>query len=346
MNARTTHPLALIACLARVSTMSALPVLCSVSSALAQASPAPTSASTPSGTPAADAGSTTQALTPRLTLGRMQKIISLDVKEVKLESVIDYIQSATKAELEPHWLGSGASEQVGLDREKPITLKLVNRPALAVLEAVLEKARTDLSQNSWQMTSEGVLELGPKEVLNRRKRLELYSIADLLFVIPNHPDVPQIDLNNVLQSSSGGSGTSPFNNTNQNQTVSPGEVERRREEAARKIIDLIQSTVEFEQWTDNGGEGGSIRHYNGTLLVNAPDYMHRQINGYPYWPSYTPGVANGRRTVTLNVDTGTSTIDGFAQQPVTGVTGGNGGSGGGGNRGTGGGSRSAPTGKP
>ena len=40
-------------------------------------------------------------------------------------------------------------------------------------------------------------------------------------------------------------------------------------------------------WTDNGGEGASMHLFNGTLIVNAPDYIHRQINGYSYWPSGT-----------------------------------------------------------
>ena len=69
-------------------------------------------------------------------------------------------------------------------------------------------------------------------------------------------------------------------------------------------------------------EGGTIRYYNGSLLVNAPDYMHRQIAGYPYWPSYTSRVVKGRRYVSLNMDTSIGTVDGFARQPVTAVVGG------------------------
>jgi hypothetical protein len=83
---------------------------------------------------------------------------------------------------------------------------------------------------------------------------------------------------------------------------------------------LITQLVEQEEWVDNGGEGGTIRYYNGNLLVNAPDYMHRQINGYSYWPSYTARRVGGQRYVSLNMDSSIGTVDGFVDWPITAVT--------------------------
>ena len=67
-----------------------------------------------------------------------------------------------------------------------------------------------------------------------------------------------------------------------------------------------------------------FRTFRGTLIVNAPDYMHRGINGYQWWPSGATrsGVTNGRRWVSLTGDQGLSRINGFGQQPVVGVAGG------------------------
>src|SRR5690606_7280790 len=91
----------------------------------------------------------------------------------------------------------------------------------------------------------------------------------------------------------------------------------------RNLIDLITTFVEPEQWQDNGGDGGTIRYFQGTLIVNAPDYIHRQINGYTFWPDRSvQTLPSGRRYVSLNMDTGISTLNGFGREPVTAVVGG------------------------
>src|SRR5690606_24861250 len=156
-------------------------------------------------------------------------------------------------------------------------------------------------------------------------RVEIYDINDLLMELPTYDEIPRIDLQQALQSSQGGGGggggQSPFreegNDDRQAQL-------RERRERAQEVIDLITQLVEPEQWIDNGGTGGSIRYYNGTLIINAPDYMHRGINGYPYWPAAATSstMVNGRRYVTLTTDTGLSRVNGFGQQPVSAVVGG------------------------
>ena len=40
--------------------------------------------------------------------------------------------------------------------------------------------------------------------------------------------------------------------------------------------------VEPDAWIDNGGDAASIRFYQGVLIVRAPDYVQRQIGGYPF----------------------------------------------------------------
>ena len=300
----------------------ALGVVATSSMALAQANVQTTPAKD------ADAG-VAAAPTPRSTLSRMMRPITLNVKETRLEDVMKFIQNVTQAELEFVWAGDSASGS-GLDKEKLITINISNRPALNVLEAVLAKAKSDFSEHTWQMTPEGTMQVGPKDALNKSKRLVIYDIHDLLMIIPNYTEVPQIDLTSVLQQGQGGSGQSPFQGQGNTTTRTPDQVDAERRQRITDLVRIIQDTIEPEQWTDNGGEGGSIRPFNNTLIINAPDYIHRQINGYPYWPSATAKVVNGRRYVTLNADTSIGKVDGFAQQPVTGVTGGGGNTGGGG----------------
>lgn len=254
------------------------------------------------------------------TLIKMAKRMNLEVTEAKLEDVISFIKDTTQADLEPIYTGD-AGDAAGLDREKKVTLTVKNRDALSILETVLQKTKGEFGAgNSWQMTEYGTMQIGPKEALNRDRRVEMYDINDLLSIIPRYEDVPEIDLNSVLQQSQGGGGgQSPFteNNRGRDQDL------KTREERATDIINILVANVESEQWSDNGGEAATIRHYNGTLIVNAPDYVHRQIVGYSYWPSYTVRRdAGGKRYVSLNMDTGMARVDGYGRAPVTAVVGG------------------------
>lgn len=257
----------------------------------------------------------------RDTLTKLMRPVSLDVTDKRLEDVVAFVKDFTGADLDPMWLDD--RNQEGLDKEKLITVKVTNVTALSLLEKVLDQARSDTGENTWQMSETGAFQMGPKERLNKFRRLEIYDINDLVREIPDYTDVPQIDLQQALQASQqggGGGGQGPFSsdNNNQNQRF------RDREAKSQEIMDLIRNLVEPDQWTENGGSGGTIRLYQNSLLVNAPDYMHRGIDGYKYWPaaSTTTQMVNGRRYVSLTGDTGLSKVKGFGQQPVVGVAGG------------------------
>lgn len=269
---------------------------------------------------APDSGAVVVANGHRSTLGKMFRRITTEFNDNKLEDVMKFLEDYTGATIEVHWADTDGE---GLDRDQGITLKVRNLPALTVLERVLAKASSDAltGGNTWQMTEYGSIEVGPKSVLNRTKRTELYDIHDLLIELPRYDRVPQIDLQSLLQQSQqggGGGGQSPFTNDQDEQERDGPTLQEKGEE----IMRLITTIVEPEEWVDGGGEGGTIRYYNGNLLVHAPDYMHRQINGYSYWPSHTSRVVGGRRYVSLTTDNSIGTIDGFAQFPVTAVVGG------------------------
>ncbi|MDZ4831625.1 MAG: hypothetical protein SGJ09_15675, partial [Phycisphaerae bacterium] len=127
---------------------------------------------------------------------------------------------------------------------------------------------------------------------------------------------------------SGGGGGPPFGE--------PGDAPESipEEERAQKIIDIIVESVEPEAWSENGGEIATIRFYQGVLIIRAPDYIHREIGGYPFAPQATRSSAAATvesRYVTFNAPI--SIIENVKFRPVT-VTGAAGGGGfGGGNGG-------------
>ena len=86
------------------------------------------------------------------------------------------------------------------------------------------------------------------------------------------------------------------------------------EDEAQTIINLIIQFVEPDQWRDNGGDGGSITFYQGALLVRAPDYMHRQLVGYSFWPTTT--TARGARISENDASTFEEHVEGESKPAV------------------------------
>lgn len=218
----------------------------------------------------------------RMTTARLlARPITVELADARLEDVITFIRDYSGAAINAAWADEDASG-VGLNKDQRITVSVTNVSVLTLLERVLEKSRTDLSPATWQFENEGgAIEIGPRTTLNRGAYLKLYDIQDMLFEIPSFTDAPELDLDQVLNQSSqgggGGGGGSVFGDTESEDVPV-----RSQQALAEQVIGIITDNVETEQWQDNGGDGATIRFYNGALLVRAPDYIHRQIGGYPF----------------------------------------------------------------
>lgn len=211
------------------------------------------------------------------TLRQMSKPITLDVEDQPLEDIINFLIDYTEAQIEPVYLDGIAS--TGMDRDTLLTLRVTNVPAITVLERILKKAERIEGigeEYTWQFTDIGSIECGPKTVLNENQRIELYDIADLIMVVPDFDNAPQFN----IQSSGGSSGgTSPFSGGGTQIQIESGA------DRSQRIIDLIQTSVEPDQWANAGGDGASLTVYGTSLVISAPDYIHRQIVGYDFWPA-------------------------------------------------------------
>ena len=220
----------------------------------------------------------------RDNLRKLSKVITLDVEEQPVEDIIRFLVDVTGADLEPIYLDRNSASVSGIDPETPITIRVTNIPAITVLERILERANIIEEPGddyTWQFTDSGSIEFGPKSELNRHQRVELYDIADLLFVVPNFDDAPQFNLQSAIQSASsgGGGGSGPFTQGG------PKDDQPDPKERAEALINLLETTVEPDQWANAGGDGASITVYRTSLVITAADYVHRQIDGYSFWPS-------------------------------------------------------------
>lgn len=237
--------------------------------ALAQSSATPETSAT--------SGVSARASNPRAeTMRQLARPLTLDLTNARLEDVIQFVRDYSGARIDVYWADDDTG--AGLDKEKQINITTRDTPVLSVIERILTKASDDYEQAGWQFTEDGAIEIGPKSRLNQSKTLKAYDIQDLLFVIPDYSQVPELDVDSVLQGNQGGGGGGGSGSIiRDQQNQQPGQNQQSDQEAAQRIIDIIIENVEPEQWQDNGGDGASVRFYNGTLLIRAPDYIHRQL---------------------------------------------------------------------
>ncbi len=273
--------------------------------------------------------------------------ITVQFQDTHARDAINYLQTSLGINLVGRYNDDRAG--TGIDPEAPITLNVVNKPALSVLEMILDQAGGD-EETTWQLR-DGFVEVGTKERLSAPKAREIryYPIKDLMFQPGVFEAAPALDLNSALNQgqqqggggggqggggggggfggggggqgggSGGQSGGSIFGGSSGQPAAQPTE-----QELADKIIELITETVEPDAWDLKGGEWATIRYYQGTLIIRAPDYIQRQIGGYPFAvrPVNTAQAPTARRYVTFTGGISDVSLTGLRTATTTGAVGG------------------------
>jgi hypothetical protein len=207
---------------------------------------------------------------------KLLRPLSFQVEDTRLENVIQFITDITGADIEPLWVNDREVE--GLRKDDLVTFRVENMQALAVIERVLRQVTDEFDRGTWQFNELGTLEIGPRSRLNQSTTLKIYDINDLTISLINIRQPPNVDLSGLGEGGGGGGG-GLFDDDEDEDDLGL----RSPEETAREIQNLIQTFVETEQWEENGGSAGTIRYFRGSLVIRAPDYIHRQIDGYRWW---------------------------------------------------------------
>ncbi|MDX2114613.1 MAG: hypothetical protein SFZ24_03195 [Planctomycetota bacterium] len=191
-----------------------------------------------------------------------------------LEDVVTFLATVTNLNVDVDW---DSLAQIGIERDRPISLELREVPARVVLERVLEKAQPDAFSKAGWAVQDGVLVIAADEALRRNTFIVIYDIRDLLFQVPDFTDIPELDLDQVLQQAragGGGGGGSVFSEEDDSEPEGPTE-----EELRNRILDIIQTNVDFGNWVDQGGSTGVVQELNGNLIITNTARNHRQIQG-------------------------------------------------------------------
>ena len=259
--------------------------------------------------------------------------ITVNFERTQAKTAFEYVQQQLGVPLIVRYAGEGGAD--GIDPEMEISLAMEGAAALSVVERMLEMCGTD-SPCTWQIR-EGFIEAGTKDRLSvpAARELRMYPVRDLLFEPPNFDNAPDFNLSAALEQGNqggqgGGSGGGGSGGGGGGVIGDPGEDPDRPSETekADQLMEIIQDQCEPEAWQDAGGDAASIRYYQGVLIIRAPDFIHRQIDGYPFAPvrpRKTASSAGGsRRYVTFTA--GLSVVQNleFRSVPVNGAVGGSG----------------------
>ncbi|MHC5114345.1 MAG: hypothetical protein ACYTGP_07950 [Planctomycetota bacterium] len=228
--------------------------------------------------------------------------IYVDFEKVPARDVFDYLRTVLDVNLVVRY--SDDAVGFGIDPITPITLKVDRMRAVDVLDLVLEQCSAH-DPSTWQLRK-GFIEVGTKERLGAQSAqfARTYPIGDMLFEPPMHDTAPPVGLgpngydgihtgDYFWGGRSGGWG-SPYGfrygGAGTSGSFGPmvgsgsGGSSTTDAERAEAIVELITTTVEPDAWARNGGEWASITFHEGALIVRAPDFVHRQIGGYPKVP--------------------------------------------------------------
>lgn len=202
--------------------------------------------------PVADAG---EALDEVIYKALSKVIPEVQFQEVPLTEVFAWMQQTLNVNVHVQWQ---ALQDVGLDRDRPISVAVKNLTVERVLQLVLSEAGGTDMRLGFDV-QDGILMISTAEILERRMTFEVYDVRDLVSAVTplRSAAVPPTEPKVATESA----GAKP-----PAATTGP----------AADLLQLITSSVKPETWEDNGGVSG-IRWYNGLLVVRTHAAVHRDI---------------------------------------------------------------------
>ena len=207
----------------------------------------------------------------RAVLAQMDKPIEAQFTDAALEDALTFVASLGDLVVDVDW---DSLADVGVDPQTPVSLNIPNASVKVVMNRMMEKiSEDDFSKADWAVL-DGILTIASDQKLRKNTHIHIYDISDLLLDVPDYEEVPDLDLQSVLQSNRGGGGQSPFRD-NQNDDIERRTLEEKRDDVQVLITELI----DFDGWRDNGGDTGFIMPMERSLIITNTAKNHQQIQG-------------------------------------------------------------------
>lgn len=207
-------------------------------------------------------------------LEEIQPEISFD--QQPLDQVVDFLADLNKLNVAVDWENL---EQHGVERDKPVSLRLRDVALRTVLREVLAQAGGDVPLG--YAVGDGVLRIATRAKLDQHKYILVYDIRDLLVRIPRFANAPQIDLAREQATAAGTANEPVFSVSSSGNDSAAGydespQANDERTESVDGLLDIIRTTVAPDSWREAGGDG-ALRELNGQLIVYNTSDAHQQV---------------------------------------------------------------------
>lgn len=210
-------------------------------------------------------------------LNRMLESVQseIDFEEQPFDQVIDFLTDLNQMNIAVDWEDL---QHNGIDRDKPISIRLRDVSLRTVLSEVLTQVGGDVPLSF--SVGEGLLRIATKEKLDRNKYILVYDVRDLIVRIPRFTNAPRLDLpgqsTGTIDTAGGSSRGSLFGSEGSATVAGTGRDDEPNEEIVEEIMDIVRTTVEPDSWRETGGGDGALRELNGQLIVYNTSEAHRQ----------------------------------------------------------------------
>jgi general secretion pathway protein D len=196
----------------------------------------------------------------------------VNFEELPFDQAIDFLTDLNKMNIAVDWEDLAQS---GVDRDKPITIRLKEVSLRTVLNELLTQVGGNVPLSF--SVGEGLLRIATKEKLDRDKFILVYDIRDLIVNIPRFANIPQIDsTGDSAVVADGGNRGSLFGSQGSAEAPQSDNGGAANKEIVNKIMDIVRQTVEPDSWRETGGGDGALRELNGQLIVYNTSEAHQQ----------------------------------------------------------------------
>jgi hypothetical protein len=224
-----------------------------------------------------------------------RQVLNLRVSELALdavpfEQVMDWLADYSGVNVLVRW---EALEDVGIERDQPISIKMRNLRLSQVLWVIMNEATAGGPARLAYRTTGNMIVLSTHADLNRAMVVKVYDVRDLLQRVPFHANASFIREQTYVAGlqprvAAGAVGFQPiigraisgvelYTDDEEGDRFEDAQ-EDDRAEAVRELIDVIVNAVEPDTWAVNGG-AGAVREFNGFLIVRNTPYVHQQLAG-------------------------------------------------------------------
>jgi beta-lactamase regulating signal transducer with metallopeptidase domain len=201
-----------------------------------------------------------------------RKLPEVNFDDVGFGDVVDFLRDVGQTNIFVNWKALAA---VGVDRASPVSVRLRDVRFGKALTVVLDSVSKPKARLGYTI-DEGVISISTTEDLAKNVLTRVYDVRDLLVVVPDYTDAPNLGLG-TWPSTRPVPATVPTTVPATAATTQPADPANARKAAVDAVVRLVTQTIDPDSWRENGGSVGAIKELSGQLVVTQTPENHRDL---------------------------------------------------------------------